>query len=69
VNLRRGLFRLGLGLVWVWFVFWTFAYVIPSVRSENQGPPPSPFSSRTDIAAIVAALLIAPWVVTGFRQD
>lgn len=69
MNLRRGVVRLGLGLVWVWFVFWTFAYVISSMRSENQGPPPSSFSSRNEIAALVAAILIAPWIVTGFRPD
>ncbi len=65
---RKGLQRLGLGLVMVWFVFWTFAYVLYQRSAENQVAPPA-FSLSTDLALAAALLLLTPWVVTGFRPE
>ncbi len=65
---RKGLRRLGLGLVMVWFVFWTFAYVLHSLTSVSQASPPA-FSPSTDLALAATLLLLAPWVVIGFRRE
>jgi hypothetical protein len=68
LNCRRGLLRLGSGLVTSWFVFWTFAYVLYSPSSENQVSPPA-FSLSTEIALAVTVLLLVPWIVAGFRAE
>jgi hypothetical protein len=68
VNLRRGLLRLAVGLTVLWLVFWTFAYVLKPVASEDAPPLPA-FSPRTDIAVATVGLLGLPWLVAGFRQD
>jgi hypothetical protein len=68
VNLRRGLLRLAVGLTGLWLVFWTFAYVMRPVVSENAPPLPA-FSAKTDIAVGAAGFLGLPWVVAGFRPD
>jgi hypothetical protein len=68
VNLRRGLLRLAVGLTVLWLVFWTFAYVLRPVASEDAPPLPA-FSARTDIAVAIVGVLGLPWVVAGFRPD
>ena len=65
---RRGLARLALSLMLLWFVFWTFAYVIVSRRSENAPLEPA-WSPTTKIALIAAAALAAPWIAAGFRAN
>ena len=65
---RRGLPRLGWGLVMLWFVFWTFAYVLYSRAAENQVEPPA-FTLSTDLALAAALILMGPWVVGGFRPE
>jgi hypothetical protein len=67
-NYRRGFLRLGSGLVMLWFVFWTFAYVLYSPASENRASPPA-FSLSTDLALAATLLLLGPWIVTGFRPE
>jgi hypothetical protein len=66
VNLRRGFLRLGIGVTALWFVFWTFAYVLKPRVSENAPPLPA-LSLTTDIAVAAAAFLGLPWVISGFR--
>ena len=68
LNCHRGLRRLALGLVALWFVFWTFAYVLFSRAAENQAVPPA-FSLSTDLALAASVLLLAPWIVLGFRPE
>lgn len=63
----RGLLRLALALVLLWMVYWTVAYVIHSQSSENGAFPPA-FTQFTLIVIGVAAVLLAPWVVLGFRR-
>lgn len=67
MQLRRCLLRLGLGLVWVWFVYWTCANVVTAPSAETAAAPPA-FSMGTEIAVIVAAMIVAPWIVLGFRS-
>jgi hypothetical protein len=66
LNLRRGFLRLGIGLTVLWLVFWTAAYVLKPVASENAPPLPA-FMATTDIAVLAAAVLGLPWVIAGFR--
>ena len=68
LNYRRGLLRLGWGLVVLWFVFWTFAYVLYSPTAENRASPPA-FSLSTDLALAAALLLLVPWIVLGSRPE
>jgi hypothetical protein len=68
VNLRRGFVRLGIGLAVLWFVFWTFAYVMRPLASENAQPLPA-LSPTTDIALIAVAIAGLPWIVSGFRSN
>lgn len=67
-NYRTGLLRLGFGLVMLWFVFWTFAYVLYSRAAENQAAPPA-FSLSSEIAVAAALLLLGPWVAAGFCPE
>ena len=62
-----GFKRLGLGLVVLWFVFWSCAYVILPPRSEGV-PWSSPFSPLTLILLGASAIPITHWVVAGFRR-
>jgi hypothetical protein len=67
-NLRRGFMRLGVILPALWFVFWTFAYVIHSQVAENVAAAPA-WSPATRIALGTAAVLALPWVISGFRPN
>ena len=67
VNFHRGVRRLGIGLVLLWLVFWTSAYIIKPPVSEKSTSVPPAFSLMTDIAVIAAAALGTPWIVSGFR--
>jgi hypothetical protein len=62
VNLRRGFVRLGIGLAVLWFVFWTCAYVMRPLASENAQPLPA-LSPTTDIALIAVVIVGLPWIV------
>jgi hypothetical protein len=68
MNFRRGLLRLAMILMMLWLVFWTIAYVIRSPVSENTSPPTLPVFSLT-VTLVALAILAAPWVASGFRQD
>ena len=69
MTFRRGFARLGIGLTVLWFVFWTCAYIIRPQSSENAPSLPPALSLTTDIALVAAAILGAPWVVSGFRPN
>ena len=68
MNLHRGFLRLGIGLAVLWFVFWSFAYVLIPQHWESAPLPPA-FSVRTDIAVLVVGILSVPWIVLGFRPN
>ena len=68
VNLRRGFVRLGIGLAVLWFVFWTCAYVMRPLASEDAQPLPA-LSPTTDIALIAVVIVGLPWIVSGFRSN
>ena len=68
-NLRRGFFRLGLGLAALWLVFWTFAYVISPHKYENEPITGPAYSWTMGIALLATAIVAAPWIVSGLRPD
>lgn len=68
MNLRRGLLRLGLAAVLVWFVFWTCAYVVQPRSAENSPKSPA-HSTGTLIVTALAAAIAAPWVILAFRRE
>src|SRR5579863_6187777 len=69
VRLLPGFQRLGVGLVTVWFVFWTVTSVMRPHGSENAAY----LSPSLTEFAVLAPLLIAAaifgtrWIVWGFR--
>ena len=68
VNLRRGFARLGTGLVVLWLVYWTCAYVIGQPRSEVLQSPVPALSLTTDLALAASAILVVLWCISGFRS-
>jgi hypothetical protein len=68
VNLRRGAMRLAMGLIGLWLLFWTCAYVLAPRTTEEDEMPPA-LTGRTEIAMAAALLLGLPWVVSGFRPN
>jgi hypothetical protein len=65
-NLRRGFLRIGIGSTLLWLAFWTLAYVIKPVASENALPPPT-LTLSADLLLIAAAVSFLPWIISGFR--
>jgi hypothetical protein len=55
-----------MGLILLWLVFWTCGYVL-GPRIQDELPPPSPWTLRTEIAVAVVALAELPWIAAGFR--
>jgi len=68
VNLRRGFLRLAISLGVLWFVYWTFAYVLGIRHSENQPISGGPLAWQTVLAVIAAAAVALAWIVSGLRQ-
>jgi hypothetical protein len=71
MNLYRGGVRLSIGLAVVWFVFWTFAYVIHPYSSLRVEPS---FAIRVTAWSVVVPCLIsiivfAVWTVVGLRRN
>jgi hypothetical protein len=66
---RSGDVRLGIGFKVRWFVFWTFTYVLGPHRSQSPLPQPVLPPLAAQIALVVAAATLGPWVVSGFRPD
>jgi hypothetical protein len=70
MNLRRGLVRLAIGVSALWFVFWTFAYVLHPPSSLNPEPA---FTARVAapgvvVPCLIALLVLGAWVWVGFRS-
>lgn len=67
--MRRGLLRLGIALCAVWFVFWTFAYVLDPQTSHSPAPG-SPLALaikwNVSVPCLVTILLLGCWVAAGF---
>jgi len=68
MSLRRGGQRAGFGLALVWFLYWTCANVLGSPSFDSGAPPRRSLSLPTEIVLLVAAILLAPWIVSGFRS-
>jgi heme A synthase len=63
--------RLGIGLVLLWVVFWTFAYVIDPYSSLK---PDLAYMARITAWSVLAPCLLATvilggWVAAGFRSS
>ena len=72
MNLRRGSLRLGALAAALFFVFWTFAYVVQPYSSIK--PQPASFADRIGgwnvvVPCAVVALLVGVWAAAGFRPD
>jgi hypothetical protein len=69
MNLRRGCTRLAIGSAALWFVFWTFAYVIHPYTSLRPEPA---FMVRITawsvvVPCLVVAVLLGLWTAVGLR--
>jgi len=60
--------RLALGLVAVWFVYWTCANVLAAPSAEG-GAAPGTLASGSEIAIVIVAVIVALWTALGFRGD
>jgi hypothetical protein len=69
MNLHRGFLRFGIGLVLLWLAFWTCAYIIKPQSSEDAPSLPPALSMITESVLIAGAILVAPWIISGFRLD
>ena len=71
VNLHRGFLRIGIGLAMLWLWFWTCAYIVRPQSSEAYARSPDMGISFTVLAPllIAAAILVVPWIVSGFRSN
>jgi hypothetical protein len=68
MSFRRGGQRLGFGLVLLWFLYWTCANVLGAPSFDSGAPSPASLTLPMEIVVIVAAILLAPWIVSGFRS-
>lgn len=70
MNLRRGLVRLGIGVAVLWFVFWTFAYVLhpPSTLNPDPGFTTRVTAPGVVVPCLLAILVLGAWVWIGFRS-
>jgi hypothetical protein len=66
LSLRRGFTRLGMSLVGLWLVFWTFAYVLKPVASENAPPLPT-LTLSANLVLIAVAILFLRWIISRFH--
>lgn len=71
VNPHRGLVRLAVVLAVLWFVYWSFVYVLRPRAAENAPYSDltlaSPMGIALAIALIVGAVAGAAWVRAGLR--
>jgi hypothetical protein len=65
---RGAMLRLGAALMILWFVFWTFTYVLRSNRSESAPMPDAMPPLSAQIALVFALAIVGPWVISGFRS-
>ena len=63
MNFGRGLLRLGLAIIGVWFVFWTYAYIL---NPETSGPQPGGelIARLTDWQLLIPLIVLAAWIET-----
>ena len=71
MRLRRGFLWLGIACAAVWFVFWTFAYVIGSHTSLT--PEPASVVMRVTAwrvlgPSLIVAIVLAGWIAAGFGE-
>ena len=68
MKLERGFLRLGISLATLWFVFWTFAYVMRPHASDNTPAPHPVLPLTAQLVLIGGAILGVPWIAGGFRS-
>jgi hypothetical protein len=65
--------RAAIGIFWLWFVFWTCAYVVGRHASENAPPASLALSLKHNpgLAPLLAAasILALMWILSGFRSQ
>ena len=72
MNLRRIGLRLALGLAALWFVFWTFAYVIhpySSLRREPEAGLGRAAAASVVIPCLLTGLAFGVWIAAALRAD
>ena len=70
MSLRLGFRRMGISLVVLWLVFWTFAYVLNPQSPIKPGP--ATFAIRVMAwgvsgPSLIAAVILGVWTAMGFR--
>ena len=68
MSFRRGGQRLGFGLVLVWFLYWTCVNVLGAPPFGSGAPSTPSLTLPMEIVLIIAAILLVPWIVSGFRS-
>ena len=72
MNLGRGLLRLAMAITGVWFVFWTYAYILNPAEGHSSEPNPGLMARFADwkilIPCIIVGVVLGIWAVAGFRS-
>ena len=71
MNVGRGLLRLGLAIIAVWFAFCTYAYILSPVEVQPGSVAEllALFKDRRLMVPCLAlAVLLGVWAVAGFRS-
>jgi hypothetical protein len=72
MNLGRGLLRLAIAITGVWFVFWTYAYILNPIEGHSSEPTSGFMARFLDwkilIPCLIIAVILGIWAVAGFRS-
>ena len=72
MNITRGLLRLAVALIGVWFIFWTYAYILAEPGTHGPQTTAEILALFTDwrllIPSIAVAFVLGSWAFAGFRR-
>jgi hypothetical protein len=72
MNLGRGLLRLAIAITGVWFVFWTYAYILNPTEGHSPDGSSNLVSRFSEwqivIPCLIVAVILGIWAVAGFRS-
>ena len=72
MNLGRGLLRLAVAITAVWFLFWTYAYILNPTEGHSADPTSGLMVRFADwkilIPCLVVAVVLGIWAIAGFRS-